>query len=109
VGRAQQGGVAGEPRRLHTERLPARPVALLEGQAVSGYRSWYRSDINDFDEMTLPGPWEWDVKRLAASFAIAGRDAHSAFRRTGQPRVSNDVVVEPALTASLLSTPGHPS
>jgi uncharacterized protein (DUF2252 family) len=30
-------------------------------------------DINDFDE-TLPGPWEWDVKRLGASFAIAGRD-----------------------------------
>jgi uncharacterized protein (DUF2252 family) len=29
--------------------------------------------VNDFDE-TLPGPWEWDVKRLAASFAIAGRD-----------------------------------
>ena len=30
-------------------------------------------DINDFDE-TLPGPWEWDVKRLAASFVVAGRD-----------------------------------
>ena len=30
-------------------------------------------DVNDFDE-TLPGPWEWDVKRLAASFEIAGRD-----------------------------------
>ena len=29
-------------------------------------------DINDFDE-TLPGPWEWDVKRLAASFEIMGR------------------------------------
>jgi uncharacterized protein (DUF2252 family) len=29
-------------------------------------------DLNDFDE-TLPGPWEWDVKRLAASFVIAGR------------------------------------
>ena len=29
-------------------------------------------DINDFDE-TLPGPWEWDVKRLAASLVIAGR------------------------------------
>lgn len=29
-------------------------------------------DINDFDE-TYPGPWEWDVKRLAASFVIAGR------------------------------------
>jgi uncharacterized protein (DUF2252 family) len=30
-------------------------------------------DINDFDE-TLPGPWEWDVKRLAASLAVAGRN-----------------------------------
>lgn len=30
-------------------------------------------DINDFDE-TLPGPWEWDVKRLAASAFVAGRD-----------------------------------
>jgi uncharacterized protein (DUF2252 family) len=30
-------------------------------------------DINDFDE-TLPGPFEWDLKRLVASFAIAGRD-----------------------------------
>ncbi|MUM34799.1 DUF2252 domain-containing protein, partial [Mycolicibacterium sp. CBMA 361] len=29
-------------------------------------------DVNDFDE-TLPGPWEWDVKRLVASLAIAGR------------------------------------
>jgi len=29
-------------------------------------------DINDFDE-TLPGPWEWDVKRLATSLEIAGR------------------------------------
>ncbi len=31
-------------------------------------------DVNDFDE-TLPGPFEWDVKRLAASFAVAGRDS----------------------------------
>jgi uncharacterized protein (DUF2252 family) len=30
-------------------------------------------DINDFDE-TFPGPFEWDVKRLAASLAVAGRD-----------------------------------
>src|SRR3954453_12748890 len=29
--------------------------------------------VNDFDE-ALPGPFEWDVKRLAASFAVAGRD-----------------------------------
>ncbi len=30
-------------------------------------------DINDFDE-TLPGPWEWDLKRLATSFVLAGHD-----------------------------------
>jgi uncharacterized protein (DUF2252 family) len=30
-------------------------------------------DVNDFDE-TLPGPWEWDVKRLASSLEVAGRD-----------------------------------
>ena len=30
-------------------------------------------DVNDFDE-TLPGPWEWDVKRLAVSMLIAARD-----------------------------------
>jgi len=30
-------------------------------------------DLNDFDE-TLAGPWEWDIKRLAASFVVAGRD-----------------------------------
>ena len=43
-------------------------------------------DVNDFDE-TLPAPFEWDVKRLAASFAVAARDngfkdrdAHTAAR-----------------------------
>jgi uncharacterized protein (DUF2252 family) len=30
-------------------------------------------DLNDFDE-TLPAPWEWDIKRLAASFAVAAYD-----------------------------------
>src|SRR5574340_724112 len=30
-------------------------------------------DVNDFDE-TLPGPWEWDLKRLAASIYVAGRE-----------------------------------
>jgi uncharacterized protein (DUF2252 family) len=34
-------------------------------------------DVNDFDE-TLPAPWEWDIKRLAASFVVAGRDQHVA-------------------------------
>ena len=40
-----------------------------------GFASPERSilfDINDFDE-TLPAPWEWDVKRLAASFVLAAR------------------------------------
>jgi uncharacterized protein (DUF2252 family) len=35
-------------------------------------------DLNDFDE-SLPGPWEWDVKRLVASFEIAARE--NGFRR----------------------------
>jgi uncharacterized protein (DUF2252 family) len=40
-------------------------------------------DINDFDE-TVPGPWEWDVKRLATSIEIAGRaNGYSSKVRTG--------------------------
>jgi uncharacterized protein (DUF2252 family) len=40
-------------------------------------------DINDFDE-TAPGPWEWDVKRLAASFTVGGRgNGFSAEERRG--------------------------
>jgi uncharacterized protein (DUF2252 family) len=40
-------------------------------------------DVNDFDE-TLPGPWEWDLKRLAASLEIAGRsDGFSKHDRRG--------------------------
>jgi uncharacterized protein (DUF2252 family) len=41
-------------------------------------------DVNDFDE-TLPGPWEWDVKRLAASMLIAARD--NGFRAKHQERI----------------------
>jgi len=36
-------------------------------------------DVNDFDE-TLPGPFEWDLKRLAASLAVAGRVAGASDR-----------------------------
>ena len=43
-------------------------------------------DLNDFDE-TFPGPFEWDVKRLAASFEIAGRTGTSA-ELNGEPRSS---------------------
>jgi uncharacterized protein (DUF2252 family) len=43
-------------------------------------------DINDFDE-TLPGPFEWDIKRLAASFEVAGRDrGFSGAERRGAVR-----------------------
>ena len=43
-------------------------------------------DINDFDE-TLPAPWEWDVKRLAVSFAVAARDnGHSDDDARGRRR-----------------------
>src|SRR5690348_869817 len=42
-------------------------------------------DINDFDE-TWPGPFEWDVKRLAASLAVAGRD--NGFKRKDRRSVT---------------------
>ncbi len=38
-------------------------------------------DLNDFDE-TLPAPWEWDIKRLAASFVVAGRNSNLSNRAT---------------------------
>ena len=39
-------------------------------------------DVNDFDE-THPGPWEWDVKRLAASLVVAGRDRGFSAKQRG--------------------------
>jgi len=48
-------------------------------------------DINDFDE-TFRAPWEWDLKRLAASFVLAGREAQ------GSDRACRDAVM--ALVAS---------
>ena len=87
---------------LRYERMSASPFAFLRGSAVvmaadlaAGPRTQVRAqlcgdahvanfgmfaapdrrlvfDLNDFDE-TLPGPFEWDVKRLAASVAVAGR------------------------------------
>ena len=47
-------------------------------------------DINDFDE-TLPGPWEWDVKRLAASFEVAGR--HRGFSRSERRELAQTVAL----------------
>ncbi|HEX9033653.1 MAG TPA: DUF2252 domain-containing protein [Streptosporangiaceae bacterium] len=73
--------------------LAATPVSGLAVQACGDahlsnfgvYASPERAlvfDLNDFDE-TLPGPWEWDVKRLAASLEVAGRE--NGYRR-GQCR-----------------------
>lgn len=42
-------------------------------------------DLNDFDE-THPGPWEWDIKRLAASAVVAGRD--NGFRDTANHQLA---------------------
>ncbi|WP_060179371.1 DUF2252 domain-containing protein [Streptomyces sp. IMTB 1903] len=46
-------------------------------------------DINDFDE-TLPGPWEWDVKRLSASLVIAARA--NGFDEAQRARIVNSAV-----------------
>ena len=46
-------------------------------------------DLNDFDE-TLPGPWEWDVKRLAVSMLIAARN--NGFAAKDQERIVLDTV-----------------
>jgi hypothetical protein len=73
--------------------LAAAPVSGLAVQACGDahlsnfgvYASPERAlvfDLNDFDE-TLPGPWEWDVKRLAASLEVAGRQNRY---RSGQRR-----------------------
>ena len=48
-------------------------------------------DVNDFDE-TLPGPWEWDVKRLAVSMMIATRQ--NGFSTKHQRRAVRDTVAE---------------
>lgn len=56
---------------LHTQLCGDAHLSNLGGFAAPDRRMVF--SINDFDE-TLPGPFEWDVKRLAASFAVAGRD-----------------------------------
>jgi len=60
-------------------------------------------DINDFDE-TLPGPFEWDVKRLVASFVVAGRDA--GLRRKDCRRIALTAVE--SYRTSMLEFAGQP-
>ena len=69
--------------RLMAQDLAPTPVSDLTAQVCGdahlsnfgAYASPERQlvfDVNDFDE-TLPGPWEWDLKRLATSFEIASQ------------------------------------
>jgi uncharacterized protein (DUF2252 family) len=64
--------LAGTPRSGFTAQLCGDAHLANFGAFASPERELV-FDVNDFDE-TLPGPWEWDVMRLAASFSVAGRD-----------------------------------
>jgi uncharacterized protein (DUF2252 family) len=61
-------------------------------------------DLNDFDE-TLPGPWEWDVKRLAASMLIAAQT--NGLRRRHQRRVVLECVAGYRTTMASFATMGN--
>ena len=64
--------LAREPRTdLHVQLCGDAHLSNFGGFASPDRRLVF--GVNDFDE-TLPGPFEWDVKRLVASFAVAGRD-----------------------------------
>ncbi|MGW8885534.1 DUF2252 domain-containing protein [Streptomyces sp. NPDC055749] len=63
--------LAGTPRSGLTAQL-CGDAHMLNFRLLASPERQLMFDINDFDE-TLPGPWEWDVKRLSASLVIAGR------------------------------------
>src|SRR5260370_22808769 len=73
-----RGGAAGMAGDLASTPSTGLTVQLCgDGHLVNfgGFATPERRlifDVNDFDE-TLPGPWEWDLKRLGASFAVAAR------------------------------------
>ena len=64
--------LAGTPRTgLHTQLCGDAHLSNFGGFAAPDRRLVF--GVNDFDE-SLPGPFEWDLKRLVASFAVGGRD-----------------------------------
>jgi uncharacterized protein (DUF2252 family) len=66
------GDLAGAPRTgLHVQLCGDAHLSNFGAFAAPDRRLVF--GVNDFDE-SLPGPFEWDVKRLVASFAVAGRD-----------------------------------
>jgi uncharacterized protein (DUF2252 family) len=85
--------MAGDLARTETTGLRVQACGDCHVSNFGGYASPERRlifDINDFDE-TLPAPWEWDVKRLAASLVIARRqtgererDCRDAARRVAR-------------------------
>ena len=82
-------GAADGQRPGHALRSPGWPCRRAGMRTCRTSASSARAerrlvfDVNDFDE-TLPGPWEWDVKRLAASMEVAG--PRQRVRRQGPPR-----------------------
>jgi uncharacterized protein (DUF2252 family) len=61
-------------------------------------------DVNDFDE-TLPGPFEWDVKRLAASFVIAGQ--HNGFTAAECADTARTAAASYRMRMALFAQVGH--
>ncbi|MEU1623174.1 DUF2252 family protein, partial [Streptomyces sp. NPDC005722] len=81
------GDLAGTPRSGLRAQL-CGDAHLLNFRLLASPERRLMFDINDFDE-TLPGPWEWDVKRLAASLVVAGRaNGFSAAERAGVVRAA---------------------
>ena len=80
--------LAGTPRSGLTVQAAAMRILSNFGVFASPERKLV-FDVNDFDE-TLPGPWEWDVKRLAVSMLIAARS--NGFRAKEQERIVLDTV-----------------
>lgn len=76
--------LAAQPHTGLTVQLCGDAHLLNFGLFASPERALH-FDLNDFDE-TCPGPFEWDVKRLAASVAVAAREAgHAEARSTAAP------------------------
>jgi uncharacterized protein (DUF2252 family) len=61
-------------------------------------------DLNDFDE-TLPGPWEWDLKRLATSFAIAAR--HNGHSRSDEIELAMEACAAYRTTMASIAELGY--
>jgi len=79
--------LAGAPRTgLHVQLCGDAHLSNFGAYAAPDRRLVF--SVNDFDE-TLPGPFEWDVKRLVASFAVAGRDR--GFRAARRERINTAV------------------